>query len=132
MMKITIDTSAVLAVCLNEPSKAALVSLSKGASLVAPNSIHWAIGNALSALLKRDRIDLKETKACLASYREIPIKLVDVDLYQALEIVLKYRIYAYDAFLLLCAVQHHTPLMTLDEPLKAVARQLGVVVLGDD
>jgi predicted nucleic acid-binding protein len=131
-MEITIDASAVLAVCLNESSKAELVSLSKGASLVAPNSIHWEIGNAISAMLKRDRIDLKEAKACLASYREIPIKLVDVDLYQALEIAIRHRMYAYDAYLLVCAAQHHTPLMTLDEPLKAVARQLGVMVLGDD
>jgi predicted nucleic acid-binding protein len=131
-MEITIDTSAVLAVCFNEPSKTELVSLSKGATLVAPNSIHWEVGNALSAMLKRDRIDLKEAKACLASYREIPIKLVDVDLYQSLEIASRYRMYAYDAYLLSCAVQHHTPLMTLDEPLKTAARQLGVIVLGDD
>ncbi len=130
-MEITIDTSAVLAVCFNESSKPELIALSRGAKLIGPSSIHWEVGNALSAMLKRDRIDLKQAKACLVSYKEIPIKLVEVDLYQSLEIGAKFRMFAYDSFLLSCAIAHHTPLMTLDEPLKAAARQLGIVVLGD-
>ncbi len=131
-MDITIDTSAVLAVCFNEPSKPSLISLSKGANLLAPASVHWEVGNALSAMLKRGRIQQNQANACLHSYQEIPIKLVEVDLEQALAIAAKFRMYAYDAYLLACAIQHHTPLLTLDEPLKEIARQLGISVLGDD
>jgi predicted nucleic acid-binding protein len=129
-MDITIDTSAILAVCLNEPPTALLVSQSEGASLIAPSSIYWEVGNALSAMLKRDRMDMAKALACLASYREIPIKLVEVDLAQSLAIAGRFRMYAYDAYLLTCAIQYRTPLMSLDRPLQEAARQLGIQVLG--
>jgi predicted nucleic acid-binding protein len=129
-MDITIDTSAVLAVCLNEPTKALLISQSKGANLIAPGSIHWEVGNALSAMLKRERIEMNTAIACLVSYREVPIQLVDVDLEQSLALAARFRMYAYDAFLLTCAIQHHTPLMSVDGPLKEAAKQLGIPVLG--
>jgi predicted nucleic acid-binding protein len=83
-------------------------------------------------MLKRDRINLAQAKACLVFYREIPIKLVEVDLDQSLEIASKFRMCAYDAYRLSCALQHQTPLMTLDEAVKAVARVLGIVTLEDD
>jgi predicted nucleic acid-binding protein len=129
-MDITIDTSAILAVCLNEPPTARLVSQSEGANLIAPSSINWEVGNALSAMLKRDRMDMAKALACLAAYREIPIKLVEVDLEQSLAIAGRFRMYAYDAYLLTCAIQYRTPLMSLDRPLQEAARQLGIEVLG--
>jgi predicted nucleic acid-binding protein len=119
-----------MAVCLNEPSKTLLISQSQGANLVAPSSIHWKVGNALSAMLKRERIEMTKAIACLASYREIPIQLVEVDLEQSLAIAARFRMYAYDAYLLTCAIQHHTPLMSVDRPLKEAAKQLGIPVLG--
>jgi predicted nucleic acid-binding protein len=130
-MEITIDTSAVISVCLNEPTKALLVSLSEGCSLIAPRSIHWEVGNALSAMLKRNVVDLNTATSYLRSYHAIPIKMIDVDLEQSLSIASRYRMYAYDAYLLSCAMQYSTSLMTLDGPMKIAARQLGIRVLGD-
>jgi predicted nucleic acid-binding protein len=52
-----------------------------------------------------------------------------VDLKQALDIVGKLRIYAYDAYLLVCAMQARSPLLTLDASLKLAAETLGIRVL---
>ncbi len=65
----------------------------------------------------------------LASYREIPIKLVDVSLEQAIELSHSLNIYAYDAYLIQCAQQTNTPLLTLDKGLKVAAQSLGVQLL---
>src|SRR4051812_31986887 len=128
-MDITVDTSALIAVITNEPSRVPAIEVTKGHSLVAPGSVHWEIGNALSAMIKRDRISLVHAHACVEAYLHIPIKLIDVDLKQALGIVKQLRIYAYDAYLLVCAMQSGTPLLTLDQSLQLAAARLGIDVL---
>ena len=75
-----IDTSAIVAVLLSEPERAMLVRVTRGAELVAPASVHWEIGNALSAGLKRRRLTLAEGQRALTAYAAIPIRFVDVDL----------------------------------------------------
>lgn len=70
-MAIVVDTSVILAVVLNEPSKAELIRLTIGAELIAPLSLHWEIGNALSAMLKRNRVSLDEGRRALEEYRKI-------------------------------------------------------------
>ena len=130
-MDITVDTSVLLAVCTNEASKPRLIQLTVGRRLVAPSSVHWEVGNALSAMLKRDRIALEQAEACLAAYRHIPLKLVDVDLSMAVALSARFRMYAYDAYLLTCAIQVGSPLITLDRGLRSIAVQLGITVMGD-
>jgi predicted nucleic acid-binding protein len=130
-MNITIDTSALLAVCTNEPHKAQLVQLTVGARLIAPFSVHWEVGNALSAMIKRERISLAGAQACLGAYQQIPMKFVDVDLGVALQHSSRFKMYAYDAYLITCALENATPLLTLDKGLKSIAAQLGVQVLGE-
>ena len=130
-MHITIDASALLAVCTNERSKPRLIEITTGYGLIAPSSIHWEIGSALSAMLKRGRVDLAQAQDCVAAYREIPVKLVDVDLAQALAVAARFRIYAYDAYLLTCAMQSRSPLLSLDSALNAAAAQLGISLLGE-
>lgn len=128
-MDITIDTSTLIAVVSNEPSKARAIELTTGHGLVAPNSVHWEVGNALSAMVKRQRVTLAQANACVEAYLQIPIKLISVDLKQSLALVAQLRVYAYDAYLLVCAMQMRTPLLTLDEPLRAAASNLGIEVL---
>ena len=82
-MRIIVDTSALIAVVANEPSKPALVDATRGASLLAPSSVHWEIGNAFSAMLKRKRVRLTQVRKALSAYAEIPIRFVDVDLAEA-------------------------------------------------
>ena len=128
-MEITIDTSALIAVCLDEPARTNLVAKTLGTRLIAPESVHWEMGNALSAMLKRQQINWQQTQLSLDIYRQIPIRLVPVDLKDALEYVERFGLYAYDAYLLVCAVKQHTPLLTLDQELKRAARQLGIKLL---
>lgn len=128
-MLITIDTSVLITVVTYEPGRNRALELTAGRNLIAPSSVHWEMGNAFSAMIKRGRTTLKQATACLDAYSEISIKLVEVNLNQALALVSKHRIYAYDAYLLVCAMQSHSPLLTLDQPLKQVAESLSIKIL---
>jgi predicted nucleic acid-binding protein len=128
-MLLTVDTSAIVAVLVNEAHKDALIERTLGCELIAPESLHWEIGNAFSAMLRRDRISLELVTTALKSYNQIPIRLVDVDLQVTLELAAEYGMYAYDAYVLTCAKKHHTPLLSLDSGLKERAREAGVQVL---
>jgi predicted nucleic acid-binding protein len=129
-MNITIDTSAIIAVIGNEASKQKIIALTMGCSLIAPSSVHWEIGNAFSSMFKSKRLSIKLAKQALSAYGEIPIKFIDVSLNKTLEISHSQNIYAYDAYLVQCAQQTSTPLLTLDNGLRSVAAQVGVHVLG--
>jgi len=128
-MRIIIDTSALIAVVANGPSKPALVEATRGASLIAPSSVHWEIGNAFSAMLKRKRVRLNQVNKALDAYAEIPIRFVEADLAEALEIAADLKIYAYDAYVLQCARVHRCPLLTLDGGLVRAAEKLDLDVL---
>jgi predicted nucleic acid-binding protein len=128
-MIITIDTSVLVAVVTHEPSRDRAIECTTGHRLIAPSSVHWEMGNALSAMIKRGRASLEQARACIEAYLQIPIRRLDVDLKQSLALSEQYRIYAYDAYLLACALQTNAPLLTLDRVLKQVAEQLGIVTL---
>lgn len=129
-MEVTIDTSVVLAVVCNEAGRGEAIKLTQGHTLIAPASLHWEMGNALSAMLKRQRITLPEAKACIAAYGKIPIRLIEVDIKRALALSSKLRMYAYDAYMLTCAQQSGSPLLTFDGALSLHASGLGIEVWG--
>jgi predicted nucleic acid-binding protein len=128
-MLIVVDTSVIIAVILNEASKPALVQATTGADLIAPTSLHWEIGNALSALFKRKRITLSEAQQALLEYQQIPLRFIDVSLDDALTIAEHHAIYAYDAYLIACARLHTAPLLTLDNGLRTAAQAAGITIL---
>jgi len=128
-MYVTIDTSALIAVIGNEESKKEIIKITKGYSLCAPKSVHWEIGNAFSAMFKRQKLSLELAQQALAIYRDIPIKYIDVPLETTLDISESQNMYAYDAYLIQCAQQTSTPLLTLDKGLKTVAEKIGVPLL---
>ncbi len=128
-MNITIDTSALIAVIGNEAPKNKIIEVTAGCSLCAPSSVHWEIGNAFSAMFKRGRINAIQAKQALAAYQQIPIKFVDVLLEPSIALSHSLNIYAYDAYLIQCAQQTSTPLLTLDSGLSRVAQQVGVQLL---
>jgi len=121
-MALVVDTSVILAVVLNEPTKAELIRLTRGAELIAPLSLHWEIGNALSAMLKRKRITEAEAQQALAEYQKVPIRFLDVALDQAIRVAVQHMIYAYDAYFLVCARNQSSTLITLDGGLQTAAR----------
>jgi len=128
-MYVTIDTSALIAVIGNEASKRKIVEATADCSLYAPSSVHWEIGNAFSAMFKRGSSTIELARLALAVYQEIPIKFIDVSLEHTVEISKALNIYAYDAYLIQCAQQTSTPLLTLDQGLKAAAEKMGIHIL---
>ncbi len=128
-MYITIDTSALIAVIGNEASKQKIIEMTKGFSLCAPASVHWEIANAFSAMFKRQKLSIKLAKKALNEYKKIPIKFIDVSLEKTLEISLAQNIYAYDAYLIQCAQQTSTSLLTLDKQLIITAERMGINIL---
>jgi len=128
-MEIVIDTSAILAVIGEQPEKAELVRLTRGATLVAPPSVHWEVGNALSAMFKRKAVSLDDALKLLESYAAIPIRLTDVALKQAVELSARLNVYAYDAYVIACATNQGAPILTLDSGLRTQARKLKLDVL---
>jgi predicted nucleic acid-binding protein len=128
-MEIVIDTSALLAVVAEQPEKAELIRLTRGATLVAPSSVHWEVGNALSAMFKRKAIDIDDALKVLDAYGAIPIRLMEGSLRQAVELSAKLNIYAYDAYVIACAINQKAPILTLDGGLSERARGLKLDVL---
>ncbi len=129
LVEIVIDTSAILAVIGEQPERASLVRLTRGATLLAPASVHWEVGNALSAMFKRRAIGVKEALQLLEAYAAIPIRLAAVSLKQAVELSARLNVYAYDAYVLACAINQKGPLLTLDGGLKERASELKLDVL---
>jgi predicted nucleic acid-binding protein len=127
--EIIIDASAIIAVIANEPQKAALIELTKNTDLLAPLSIPWEIGNAFSAMLKRRRVAVEQALHAIDIYRTIPIRLIEVDLQDAIRMADRLNIYAYDAYLLCCAERYKAPLLSLDRELLSAAATLGLAVL---
>ena len=129
-MRITIDTSTVLAVVLNEPEKAQLIEITQDADLVAPMSLHWEIGNAFSLMFKKRRITFKEAITAIKLYQEIPIEIININMENSLEISHDYNIYAYDAYMLECATESKSSLLTLDHHLIEIANKMKIKILG--
>lgn len=128
-MDIIVDTSVLIAVIVNEPSKPALIQATQGVDLLAPSSVHWEIANAFSAMFKRGRINLDDALNAVAMYQQIPIRFVEVELEETLRIAHRLNIYAYDAYLLRCAQKYNAPLLSLDEGLLSLAAQLKLQVI---
>lgn len=128
-MVITIDTSALLAVLLNEQHKPDIVEAAKGHDLQAPLSLDAEVDNALSAMFKRGRLSLNQARQVLTQFAEIPIRRTKLRLTEAAEIAYNHNIYAYDAYVLDCARQYRSPLLSLDNQLKAIGEKLELTVL---
>jgi predicted nucleic acid-binding protein len=128
-MNLVVDTSVVIAVVLNEAHKKRLVEITKGATLLAPSSLHWEIGNAFSAMFKRRRITLKQAIAAVTAYSQIPLRLCDVGLVDVLKLSNRLNIYAYDAYVLACSLNYNCPVVSLDAGMLEVARNAGIEVL---
>jgi predicted nucleic acid-binding protein len=128
-MEIVVDTSVIIAVIANEPERDALIELTRGVDLIAPLSVHWEIGNAFSAMLRRKRVTLATALKAIEMYRKIPIRLVEVELDESLSLADVLGIYAYDAYLIRCAQKYRSPLLSLDGYLVGCARQTDVQVL---
>lgn len=128
-MDLVVDTSAIIAVIAGEPERDAIIAQTMGVSLLAPASVHWEVGNAFSAMLRRRRITLSLAKQAIRSYEQMQFRFIDVDLNQSLDLSARLGLYAYDAYVLACALNLRSPLLTLDNGLAGNAARAGVRVL---
>ena len=80
-------------------------------------------------MFKRGRIGLAQARLAIASYEQMRVQFTDVDLEKALELSERMNIYAYDAYILVCASDLGLPLLTLDNRMAIVASQIGVRTL---
>jgi len=128
-MDIVVDTSVIIAVIADEPVKEALVELTTGATLVAPHSVHWEIGNAFSAMLRRRRITVEQAIQAVKLYQQIPIRFVGAELEETLKIADRLGIYAYDAYVIGCALKYESPLISLDRNLIRAAKMIKAKVI---
>ena len=87
------------------------------------------VGNALSALFKRRRINLEQARGALSSYGDIAVRMADVDVEACVQLAHEQSIYAYDAYFLECARRYRTPLLSLDDPQRRLAMQLDIDVM---
>ena len=128
MERLVIDTSALLAVLLNEPARPALIKATEACDLVAAPTLPWEVGNALVAGFGRRRLSGLQVRRAWASYKAVPIQLAEIDTGRALEIALETGLYAYDAYVLETARVEQLPLLTLDRALEQAARRLGLKI----
>jgi len=128
-MEIVLDASAVLAVLMDEDPRAALIEETRGADLASAPTLPWEVGNAVSALVRRDRLGGVAARAVVSAYAQVAIRLVAIDLGAAVEMATRHEIYAYDAYVIECARRLRAPLLTLDRRQREVARLENVPTL---
>jgi predicted nucleic acid-binding protein len=125
-MDIVIDTSALVAVIVDEPERKRIIEVTSGNTLIGPGSIPWEIGNAFSAMFKQKRLTIEEAKKGLSIFKRIPLRYIEPDFVMALKLSQQANIYAYDAYFLDCAIRHKAPLLTLDRKLMTAAKKIHV------
>jgi len=128
-MKIVADTNTFIAVALNEPEKDMIIRITEGHDLVAPEVLPFEIGNALTAMMKRNALKADEVISAWDMVQQIPVDLRRIDIGAALNIATECNIYAYDAYFLECARNLRSPLLTLDQQMKGIARKIGIQVM---
>jgi predicted nucleic acid-binding protein len=128
-MNLVVDTSVLIAVLVSEPERAKILKNTENFDLIAPGSVHWEIGNALAAMLKRKRISIDQIKAVLLAYEKIPIRFRDVDMELAMDIASEHDLYAYDAYIIACAQEIRCGLISLDRNLLYAAKKARVSIV---
>jgi len=128
-MKIIADTNTFIAVALNEPEKSKIIRLTEGHDLIAPDVLPFEIGNALTAMMKKNALKKEEVASAWEIVQQILVDLRHTDIKSALRLAIKFNIYAYDAYFLECADNLRSPLLTLDLGMQRVAREIGITIL---
>jgi predicted nucleic acid-binding protein len=128
-MRIVSDASIFLAIALYESDRDWVIEKTHGAEIVSPEVLPYEIGNALITVRKKGRLDDREILKAFDISQRISVKLVSVKISEALKIAVRFNIYAYDAYYLQCSIENRLPLISLDNRMYAVAKNLGIRVL---
>ncbi|MCP4252626.1 MAG: type II toxin-antitoxin system VapC family toxin [Candidatus Scalindua sp.] len=128
-MDIIADTNIFLAIALDEPEKEYIIEMTSESDAHSPEILPYEIGNALTAMIKRGQISKKEALSTFEITRNIPVRLLPADIPKALDIAMRFNIYAYDAYFIQVAQFMACPLLTLDKKMKEVAGKLNISLL---
>jgi predicted nucleic acid-binding protein len=128
-MDIVSDASAFLAVALDENDRDWVISKTSGFSILSPEILPYEIGNALVAMKKKGRFNEREIINAFDISQKIAVKLVPVNVHEAINTAIRFEIYAYDAYYLQCCTENKLPLISLDEKMCEVARRIGIKVV---
>ena len=128
-MNIVVDANVYLAVILNEPEKQSIIEHTRGVELISPQVLPYEIGNALTAMLKKKRLNKEQIIKSFDIFNMIPLHLASVNIVKALDIACTYNIYAYDAYYLELAERLKEPLLTFDNQMKDIARILKIKLM---
>lgn len=131
-MQLVADSSAFLAVVLVERQRSAILDATRSAQLSAPEILPYEVGNALAAMVRRNRLDRQQALHAWDSFVRIPVTLRSCAVKPALELATRRGIYAYDAYFLHTARRYGYPLLTLDRGMLNAARELGINTLEID
>jgi predicted nucleic acid-binding protein len=131
-IEIVLDANAIMAVIADEPESEIVISCTKNTILVSPCVVSSEIANGLTKMMKKGIISNKEKMIDLINiFQKIPIKVTEINLEKSLEIAWNYRIYAYDAFYLETAKRLDLPLLTFDNEMRRIGKELGITILGE-
>lgn len=128
-MEIVADASAFLAVVLNESDRDWIVNKTIEAKLISPEILPYEIGNALIAVGRKGRLNDREVIKAYDISQRIAVKLMSVKIHDALKIALRFNVYAYDAYYLQCCIENKLPLISLDDRMCDVAKNLNIKVV---
>lgn len=128
-MDLVSDASAFLAVALNEAEREQVIEKTAGCDVLSPEVLPYEIGNALSAVHRKGRLNDREILRAFDISQSIAVRLVPVKIRDAMKVAVRFNIYAYDAYYLQCCIENKLPLLTLDGRMGDIAKRLGIKVV---
>lgn len=126
---VVVDTSVILAVLLNEPTRDDILRQTRGRRLLVAGSLEWEVGNALVSLVRRRRANSADIARAWRSFRRIPVAVAECDLAASLRLATETGLYAYDAYVIETARTAGVPLLTLDDRQRGVAAARGIEIM---
>jgi len=89
----------------------------------------YEIGNALIAVKRKGRLNDREILRAFDLSQRIAVRLVSVNIHDAMKIALQFNIHAYDAYYLQCCLENKLPLISLDNRMCDIAGSLEIKVV---
>ena len=128
-MEIVADASAFLAVVLNESDRDWIIHSTTGRSIISPEVLPYEIGNALIVMKRKGRLNDREILRAFDLSQRIAVRLVSVNIRDAIKIALRFNIYAYDAYYLQRCLENKLPFISLDHRMCDIAESLEIMVV---
>jgi len=129
-MEIIVDCCAIMAVIVKEPERDIVIQLTQNAVIISPDMVKYEIANALTKMMKKKIIEKERMINAFIYFKNIPIKTIEINFEKALEIAWEYKIYSYDACYLEAAQRLNLPLLTFDDNMIKIGKDLGLNILG--